>query len=314
MDKALKQCTALQNILKKMYPSNDVIVILTLDNNKIYVEEVQKNGDKSHNPQSRIRFKCGLKYDIYKFTPVKMDLTKKNKDILNHWLSHKYRKEGKCTEISEEEVSKLIEQTGLSKQYINKYIEFRKENPTFFEIDRDTFIFYTPVDIKVRYLSKHKKLKLDKWYLQNCLPGTEKHSGITISDEKLSELIALTGLPKKTIMKYMKLREEKPLYDEMERQNQGHKCTFTSESLIKLLRHQNEEHNLASIDKPMPNLDATDAKIPRITTNDPVDDDNDIDLTQTQEEESPEKPVDPISTEVAVEVGPILAPPKMKLS
>ena len=48
-----------------------------------------------------------------------------------------------------------------------------------------------------------------------------------------------------------------------------------------MLSHQNEEHNLASIDKPMPNLDATDPKKPKIT-NDPVDNDNDVDLLQSQ--------------------------------
>ena len=157
------------------------------------------------------------------------------------------------------------------------------------------------VDMK---MTNEQKDILDAWYYtKNCLKG------YSIKNAQASELAEQTGLPKDTIKEYMKSRKEGPFYD-----NHGPECSFTSQTLKELLRHQNEEHNLASIDKPMPNLDATDAKIPRITTNDPVDDDNDIDLTQTQEEESPEKPVDPISTEVAVEVGPILAPPKMKLS
>ena len=222
-------------------------------------------------------------------------MKKEKKDILDRWYSNHCAllpgtSENSDIKISDEQVSELIEQTSLPKKKIMQYIRLRDKDPII-EID------ISSVDMK---MTNEQKDILDAWYYtKNCLKG------YSIKNAQASELAEQTGLPKDTIKEYMKSRKEGPFYD-----NHGPECSFTSQTLKELLRHQNEEHN---VDKPnvgeipQEESDATDPKIPRIT-NDPgddsVDDDDDINLTQNQEEESPE---------VAGEVGQIMSPQKMKL-
>ena len=274
----LSQLFTASNLLGPIY----VLVLVPIY--KIFITDIKRDSifDRT-NAKRRLIFKCGLETPIYKYyTPIpKVRIPKKKTDILDNWYSnHCYQLPSTSSgssdiKISDKELSELIEQTSLTKMTIKAYLEIR---------DKDTTMEIDTTNTNMKMKTQQKDI-LDHWYYTKiCLSGKK------ISDDQASLLAEQTGLPTKTIKKYMIARKEGILLED-----DGNKCGFTSQSLIDLLRHQNVEH---SNDKPQEESDtgAPDAKIPRPNeptdepvdepvdepADEPVDDDNDINLTQDQ--------------------------------
>ena len=118
--KTMEKCIALQKTLEKLYPRNDVTVILTLDNNKLHIEEDQKNKDESPNPQRQIIFKCGY---VHEDKLVNMRLSKEDEDILDKW----YSQNRPPAALNKHQVAELIELTTTKECSIRKYVRLRQE-------------------------------------------------------------------------------------------------------------------------------------------------------------------------------------------